>query len=309
MTSETIEQTIRLSASTERVWQAITDPDQLAQWFLPPALGAQLQRDTEGRLFMVMGGMTVPLAIFETIDAPRQITIRGLPDRLLTVTWTLAAEPDGTRVTVTLDNLAALPEETRRERLGPSRAGWEKALANLKAYIDGLELPFPQGYVAALLGYRRETRAKYAIERSIWLDSPPERVWQALTDPAQIEQWYSPGTPWRLSALEVGGTLSVYDAETDSDKYLQMIEVLDPPHQLVLRAIPEPPQTLEDVTGYRLVAEKGGTRLFLTSAGYETVADDARHQTMEQNAFGFGMMLENLQAYLAGTELPYPWGF
>jgi hypothetical protein len=30
---------------------------------------------------------------------------------------------------------------------------------------------------------------------------------------------------------------------------------------------------------------------------------------MEQNAFGFGMALENLQAYLAGEDLPYPLGF
>ena len=29
----------------------------------------------------------------------------------------------------------------------------------------------------------------------------------------------------------------------------------------------------------------------------------------EQNAFGFGMMLENLQAYLLDTNLPYPYGF
>lgn len=30
---------------------------------------------------------------------------------------------------------------------------------------------------------------------------------------------------------------------------------------------------------------------------------------MEQNAFGFGMMLENLQAFVDGRSLPYPQGF
>ena len=30
---------------------------------------------------------------------------------------------------------------------------------------------------------------------------------------------------------------------------------------------------------------------------------------MEQNAFGFGMMLENLQAHIEGKSLPYPGGF
>ena len=35
---------------------------------------------------------------------------------------------------------------------------------------------------------------------------------------------------------------------------------------------------------------------------------DTRHQNMEQNAFGFGMMLENLKAYIEGASLPSsPW--
>ena len=65
---------------------------------------------------------------------------------------------------------------------------------------------------------------KLAVERSIWIAAPRERVWRAITDPKQVEQWFSPGTPWRLSALEVGGRLSVYNPETDSDKYIQVID-------------------------------------------------------------------------------------
>jgi len=30
---------------------------------------------------------------------------------------------------------------------------------------------------------------------------------------------------------------------------------------------------------------------------------------MEQNAFGFGMMLENVKAQIEGKSLPYPGGF
>ena len=36
--------------------------------------------------------------------------------------------------------------------------------------------------------------SKIVIERSIWIASPRERVWQAVTDPAQIAQWFAPGT-------------------------------------------------------------------------------------------------------------------
>jgi hypothetical protein len=35
---------------------------------------------------------------------------------------------------------------------------------------------------------------KMAIERSIWIAAPRERVWQAVTDPAQIVQWFAPCT-------------------------------------------------------------------------------------------------------------------
>jgi uncharacterized protein YndB with AHSA1/START domain len=193
-------------------------------------------------------------------------------------------------------------------RLGPGRAAWEKALANLAAYVDGQELPNPQGYVAALLGYRLETVATYAIERSIWMNAPRERVWQALTDPQKIQQWFSPTIPFRLSALEVGGELVAYDAETGANYSRQVIELLDAPHHLVLRTIAEPP-AMQDVTTYTLREENGGTRFILTHAGYETAPVDERHQSLEQNAVGFGMMMENLAAYLLDQPLPYPWGF
>ncbi len=182
-------------------------------------------------------------------------------------------------------------------------------MANLQAHIGGVELPFPQGYVAALFGYRREAKAKFSVERSIWIKKSRERVWQAITEPQQIQQWYSPSSPWRISALEVGGTLSVYDEQTQADKFTQLIEIVEPPHQLALRSVPEPPDTRYEITTYTLREEKGGTRLTLTNAGYELQEEAIRHQNMEQNAFGYGMVLENLQAYLEGASLPYPYGF
>jgi len=57
------------------------------------------------------------------------------------------------------------------------------------------------------------------------------------------------------------------------------------------------------------VEENGGTRLTITHAGYELEREENRWNNMEQNAFGFGMMMENLQAYLLDTSLPYPSGF
>jgi uncharacterized protein YndB with AHSA1/START domain len=301
-----VEKSIWIAAPRDRVWQALTDPEHLAQWFLPPALGAQLQREADGRLSVLMGPMAVGVAMFEGFDAPRRFTSRSLPDNLLTTTYTLEDADGGTHVTIKVSGLESLPADAAQDRVEPLGAGWEKALQNLKAYLAGENLPHPEGYIAAMYGYRREAKQIFAVERSIWLKAPIERVWEAVTDPDQIQQWYSPGAPWRLSALEVGGRLYSYDAETNTDSHVQVIEVLDPPLQLVLRAQSEGAEP-EHVITYRLAEENGGTRFTLTDAGYEREAD--AHSTMEQNAFGFGMVLENLRAYLEGSDLPYPWGF
>lgn len=303
-----VERSIWINAPRERVWQAILQPDQLARWFLPPALGAQMKRDDKGMLFVSMGGMDIPAAVIEVVSESRQLISRSLPDRLLTTTYTLEDEKGGTRLTVSMSGFETLPEQAAQERLGPSSAGWEKALNNLKAYIDGAELPFPEGYIAALYGYRRESNKVFAVERSIWIDAPRERVWQAITDPKQLQQWYSPTTPWLLTALEVGGKFYVYNVETETEMYPQVIELIDPPHQLVTRSVANPPETPHGTT-WRLDEEKGGTRVIITHSGYELEPDSTRHPNMEQNAFGFGMMLENLKAYNEGKALPYPFGF
>ena len=264
--------------------------------------------DVSGTFFVCMGDMEVPIAIQEAINPPRQVTSRSLPDRLLATTYVLEEENGGTRVTVTMTGFEGLPADAREDRIKPGGAGWEKALANLKAYVAGTELPFPQGYVAALFGYRREAKATLAVERSIWIAAPRERVWQAITDPAQIEKWFSPGTSWRLSALEVGGKLFVPNAETGGELYTQVIELVDPPQRLVTRSVPEPPATSE-VTTYTLQEENDGTRLTITHSGYELAPEEARWSAMEQNAFGFGMMMENVKAYVEGKRLPYTQGF
>jgi uncharacterized protein YndB with AHSA1/START domain len=248
------------------------------------------------------------VATLEALEQPRRAIVRGQPDGVLATTYSLEEENGGTRVTVTMSGFEALSEEARQHGLAPSSIGWEKALENLKAYVDGMELPFPQGYVAALFGYRREARHLLAVERSIWIAASRERVWRAITDPAQIEKWFSPGTAWALSALEVGGRLFVPNTETGEEMYTQVIETIEPPSRFVTRSVAEESK-VSDMTTYALKEESGGTRLTLTYTVYEQTPDESSWATLEQHAFGFGMMLENLRASVEGTSLPYPGGF
>jgi uncharacterized protein YndB with AHSA1/START domain len=309
MAKLTFERSIWIAAPRERVWEAITHSEQIMQWFVPNMPYALMKRDDSGKVTIHLGEVGIDFVILEVVDPLRQVSSRTLPDRLITTTYTLEEEQGGTRVTVTAAGFELLLANVDEDRLAQSSAAWEQTLNNLKAYVDGAELPFPQAFVGPLFGYWRAPRKRLAIERSIWIAAPRERVWRAVTDPKQIQQWFSPTTPWELSALEVGGRYYVYNSETGSEMYVQVIELIDPPHQLVTRSLPEPPDTIVKTTTYTLTEEDGGTRLTLTHSGYEQSPDDTRWGEMEQNTFGFGMMLQNAKAYLEGQNLPFPGGF
>jgi uncharacterized protein YndB with AHSA1/START domain len=303
-----VERTIWIDAPRERVWQAITDPANLAQWLLPPALGADMKRDANDTILVNMGGMEIPVAVLEDVEPPRHVRSYGLPDHVISITYLLEEENDGTRVTVTMSGFEKLPVDAHQDRIMPSGMAWEKALANLKAYVTDITLPFPEGYVAALFGYRRESEKSFAVERSIWIAASRERVWSAITDPIQLESWFSPETSWKLTALEVGGRLFIPDPETGDETNVQVIQLVDRPQRFVTHSLPASPGSSE-ATAYLLQEERGGTRLTITNSGYELLPGDERWSTMEQNAFGFVMMLENLRAYIESKDLPTPSGF
>ena len=308
MQIKTIEQTVWIDAPRERVWQAITDPEQIVKWFVPNLPFASMTRDEAGKLTINLGEMGIDLLILETIDPPRQASIRSIPDRLIGSTYTLEEEQGGTRVTVTMSGLEALPEAARQDRITQSETGWQKALENLKAYLAGVELPFPQAYVAPLFGFWRDSGERIAIERSIWIKASRERVWQALTDPEQIAKWFSPGSTFKATGSEAGARLYVENPETGEEMYVQILDVIEPPHRLVQRSVPEPPE-VSQTTEWTLEEENGGTRLTLIHSGYERQPGDTRWNNMEQNTFGFGMMLDNLRAHIEGESLPSPQGF
>ncbi len=306
-----VEHRIQIKASRERVWEALTNPEQLIQWFTPSLgmMGAAMKRDDSDKLSIHFGEMGTDFAQLRLSEAQHQVSINGLPDNLLTATYKLDSQGDATDVTVTLNGLEALPENAREDRLDLSRDAWGKALANLKAYIEGTDLPNPMALTSPLFGYWREMGNQLALERSIWTAAAPEQVWQAIVDPAQIQAWFSPNTVWNLSAEGVGGKIYVKNEETGGEMYVEVIETFDIPNELTTQAIPEAPDTVVKTKTYTLREENRGTRLTLTLAGYEQEAEETRWAHMEQDTSGFGMMLQNTKAHLEGKDLPFPWGF
>ena len=144
-----------------------------------------------------------------------------------------------------------------------------------------------------------------AIERSIWIAASRERVWQAITDPKQLQQWFSPNTPWELSALEVGGKMYAQGYESTGS----IIEVVDPPHEFMLRQDSQPPaDPLTIKLRYVLEEEDGGTRMDFSQYIIGKLDEAARQSMISDFSGGWKMAYDNLKAYIEGQPLPFPEG-
>ncbi len=142
MEAVVIKRSIWINAPRERVWQAISVPEQIAAWFAP---GITFKNENN-IISILMDGQYVDVAWVEVVEPPRQFTTRGLPDKLISTTYLLEEENGGTRFTVIESGLESLPAEDRAKHLEQDSAGWELALANLNAYIEGKPLVKPEGF-------------------------------------------------------------------------------------------------------------------------------------------------------------------
>jgi uncharacterized protein YndB with AHSA1/START domain len=109
-------------------------------------------------------------------------------------------------------------------------------------------------------------------------DVPPEQVWQAWVDPAQVAQWWGPEcyeTPADSVVIDLrpGGRYDLLMVETTSGEssavHQEILEVSEP-ELLVLRHEPMPEHGLHEpmVTRIELHAQDGGTRLEVTGGPY-----------------------------------------
>ena len=130
-----IEKTIELSASPERVWRALTDPEELAHWFpdkaevdLRPGGSGSWAWDKHGR-FAVK---------FEIIDPPRHLAWRWSRDPKVPVDvgvttrveFTLTPRHDG-GTALRLEETGFTTEEHHTQNM----SGWDRELGELVAFL------------------------------------------------------------------------------------------------------------------------------------------------------------------------------
>jgi uncharacterized protein YndB with AHSA1/START domain len=127
----------RLDHSVERVWRALTEPDEIAAWL---AL-AELDLTEGGRVVLTWqntdpdGNTAVARGTVSALDPPRVLEFdTDIHGRLR---WELQPAGDGTLLTFTAD--AQLPEEYELEVL----AGWHIHLDHLEHVLEGGTIDWP----------------------------------------------------------------------------------------------------------------------------------------------------------------------
>jgi uncharacterized protein YndB with AHSA1/START domain len=133
---------------------------------------------------------------------------------------------------------------------------------------------------------------------AIAIDAPAEEVWEALTTPSLIKQWFfgvDTESDWKV------GSPLVHRGEWQGKPYTDKGEILrfDPPKMLVhthwsdLSGTPDRPEHYEQIT-WELGEADGSTRLTITE--HNLPSEEAK----ERSDQSWGMVLKNLKELLEG---------
>jgi uncharacterized protein YndB with AHSA1/START domain len=143
-----------------------------------------------------------------------------------------------------------------------------------------------------------------AIQAEIHIAAPPERVFQALTDPRQLMQWWGQkgmyhSTEWKADVRPGGEWRCDGVSDTDGKSYHVGGEyvTVDPPRSLSytwLGSFTGPKKTLVE---WRVEAESGGTRVRLNHSGFGEAA-----AVMQGTYQGWQRVIVWMQAFVEKGE-------
>jgi uncharacterized protein YndB with AHSA1/START domain len=112
--AEMLERQVVIPASPEQLWDALTDPGELAAWF-----GSEVDWDLRpgGRARFKESDGTVRRGLVDTVFPGRHLSFRWWPEddgdqETSRVTYTLEPDDEGTRLTVTEQPVPARPGES-----------------------------------------------------------------------------------------------------------------------------------------------------------------------------------------------------
>jgi uncharacterized protein YndB with AHSA1/START domain len=252
-----VERTLDLPASPERVWQALTDPDQLGHWFgstaslpLHPGAIGWFDFGEHGRFACRV----------ETIDPGRHLVWRWAEDAGVEVDdgpstlvewWLDEGRGGGTRLRLRESGFRA----ARNHEV--NTAGWFEELGELRELLAAEPWQVP-------------------IQRRLELRADRDRVWRALSDDGELRQWWGSTVP-----VEVRAGWEGWFAFPEHGMHAVRIEVVEPPRYLAWRWIADEAGVPLEEARQPLVVEwllearpDGGTTLRLMESGF--IGPDSR---------------------------------
>ncbi|SDR68957.1 SRPBCC domain-containing protein [Agrococcus carbonis] len=290
--------TIEVRAPLEVVWETLTDPREIAEWF------GQRADFPDG----MAAGATGTFGWTEHDDFPARVERWERP-RAFAFRWGTPGEPirddNSTLASFTLEHDAGITrlrvEETGFERLGDAararaamednRQGWTEELDDLVALVARRWRRASVDRVAGTITHARDIPAPKAL------------VWRHLTDPASIEAW------WGHPAVFPGGLREGVTGtfEWQGQRWPVAIRILRPEEVFAFRwgAIgeDEPGPEACDVRFDLEATEHGGTRVTVVESGWMRVPAAQRDARMDENTGGWEQVLEGLRAHvLAATS-------
>jgi uncharacterized protein YndB with AHSA1/START domain len=131
---------------------------------------------------------------------------------------------------------------------------------------------------------------------SVTIDAPQQKVWDALTKPEQIKEWFF-GVDTQSEWTE--GSPIVHTGEWQGKPYEDkgVIETIDPPRTLVhthwspMSGVPDEPKNYQTVT-WELAKNNGGTELTVREVNLPS------EETKSVSESSWQMVLENLKKLL-----------
>ena len=143
------------------------------------------------------------------------------------------------------------------------------------------------------------------IETILELTHQPQKVWQAITTPEGLNQWF--GNRVTMS-LEEGSPILF-----EWDEYGQVggvIETVDPINKFAYRwranGAPETAdmnETNSTLVTFELTPTPAGTRLRVLETGFATLDPGLRERAFRENTGGWATELDELVAFLSGQPV------
>ncbi len=142
------------------------------------------------------------------------------------------------------------------------------------------------------------------IEREIFVDASPDVVFDVVSRPEHVREWWPDDARYDATAGSTGAIVF----GRDSDATVVALTVIDarPPHRFAFRWTHPAGRPAEAANSllvtFELTASRGGTLLKMTESGFRELGWEAAvlEQQYREHAAGWDFYLPRLATYVAG---------